>query len=126
MERSPGRKPEVGSSGVDALQSTGLRPWLQSIAAPRLENLTRFIPLPPPFHPDRNTRRENGNRQQQDEKIRHPSALSFGHGQTTVFRIFGPDRDEVLILSQPGDGVEEKVSITLRIEEPVRCKIRIA
>src|SRR5437016_6879624 len=82
-------------------------------------SLPAFEVLFSTLHPDRNPRREDGNRQQQDRNVRHQPALSFGHRQTAVLRILGPDRDKVFILSEPAHGVQEKISISLRTEEAV-------
>src|SRR6266516_1289583 len=98
-------------------------PRLGGVAAPPRKGARAPLPgatcLSSTRHPDRNPRREDGNRQQPDRNVRHQPALSFGHRQTAVLRILGPDRDKVFILSEPAHGVQEKVSISLRTEEAV-------
>src|SRR5437870_7563722 len=77
------------------------------------------------FHPDGNARNQYGERQQQDRDIGYEPALGLRHRQTAVLRILWPDRDEALILSEPGYGVEKEIPITLRAEEAIRREVRI-
>src|SRR6185436_6639506 len=64
-----------------------------------------------------------------DDDDREPEDLTLALGRqrdAPVLRILRPDRDQVLLLREPVDGVEEEVLVSLDAEEPVADEVGVA
>src|SRR5207237_8617815 len=65
----------------------------------------------------------HGHRNEENHDLGHEPALRLCHSQTPVFRILWPDGNKVLILSEPRNRVEKKITVTLQTECAVGRKI---
>src|SRR2546428_2826699 len=82
--------------------------------------------LLPPSDPDSDARSDDAYGQQQNQHVIHEPALCFCHRNAAIVRVLGSDGNEVLVLRQPGYGIEKKIAVTLQSESAVGSKSGIS
>src|SRR5207253_5177120 len=76
--------------------------------------------------PDRKPGEQKEARERQDLQREQRVGLGRGEQQRAEPRVLRRDRDQVLLFSQPGYGVEDEVGVAGEVQECVAGKVRVA
>src|SRR5262245_28555804 len=69
---------------------------------------------------------DHDQRKADDARSEDGRHLAPGERETAIFRLFGPDRDQILIGAEPIHGIEEEIAISVEAENVVGDPVRTA
>src|SRR3954470_4198162 len=95
--------------------------FVYSVAESRCSSFL-LAPAPPRLH----ARKQNQPGHDQDGQIEDAPLLVRRQRDAPIFGVLGADRDQVLLLREPVDGVQEEIAVALDAERAVAGEVRVA